>query len=128
MTTNATPLSVVKMILSLSFFNSCKALISSLVMLEGDLVPFWAFFRIFFTSAFSSSAAPCSIFGHTFSIEVIYSSTGGHLGLINFGSQAKSFSSSSVNGLLDRFTTHFLVSSVVACCLHACTWMEFLSV
>ena len=92
MTTSATPLYAVKRILSLSC-NSCNALISSLVMLEGDLGAFWAFFRAFFTSTLSSSAAPCSIFGHAFSIAAIYSSTDGHIGLMaNSGPWANSFS------------------------------------
>ena len=114
MTTNATPLSVVKIILSWSFFNSFNAFNPSLVMLEGDLLLFCAPFRIFLTSTLSSSTGPCSNLGHAFSIAVMYSSTGGHLGFMtNFGLWARIVSCSSVKGWSNRLITHFLVSSVV---------------
>ena len=106
---------MVKINLSLSLFNSCKALNSSFVILEGDFVPFYAFLKTFLTSSLSSCAGPCSSLWHVFSIAVIYSSAGGRLGFkTNFGPWAKSFSCSSVNGRSDRFITHFFVSSDVS--------------
>ena len=128
MTTNATPLSVVKIILSWSFFNSFRAFNSSLVMLEGDFLLFCALFSNFLTSTLSSSAWPCSNLGHVFSTAVMYSSTGGHLGLMtNFGPWASIFSCCSVKGLSDRLITHFLVSSVVPGIVGpVCNWVIWL--
>ena len=88
-------------------------------------------YNAFLTSTLSSSASPLSSFGHVFSMAVMYSSTGGCLGLMtNFGPLASNFSWFLVKGVSNRLMTHFLMfvllllfaincSVAVGCC---CWW------
>ena len=107
MTTKATPLSAVKIILLLSFFNSFMAVYSSLVIFAGGLC---AFVSTFLTSTLNSSASPWFNLGQACSIAAMYSHMGGCLGLItNFGPWAIF-----VSGMLDKFLTHLDVFSALS--------------
>ena len=107
MTTNDTPLSVVKIILVESFFNSVMAFLSSFVMLGGGL---YVFLMMVFTSPLNSSASPCCNLLHACSIAAIYSVTGGLLGTTaKFGPLANNFSYALVKGLLEMLITHLFV-------------------
>ena len=78
-TTMATPLSVVKIILLLSLFNSLMPWNSSLVMLDFGIC---VFLSMFLTSTLSSSASPQFNFEQAFSMATIHSPLGEHLGII----------------------------------------------
>ena len=101
MTTKASPLSVIKINMLLSFFNSFMALYSSLLMFAGLL---WAFFNALFTSTLNSSDSPWFSLVQACSTAVMHSPTGICLGLItNFGPWDSSLSWSLVKGVLERF-------------------------
>ena len=76
MTTSDTPLSAVRTILEVSFFNSLIVFISSLVMLGGLCV----FLMKDLTSPLSSSASSCCNLLHACSMVATYSVLGGLLG------------------------------------------------
>ena len=112
--TKKTPLSVINMTLLLSSLSSLGVWYSVLDMFDSGLEEHCAFFRAFFTSNLISSASPLFNLEQACSTATTYSPTGGCLGLMeNFGPWAKSLSWSSVNGVFDRFLTHFFVSSVM---------------
>ena len=77
MTTRDTPLSAVRMILLESLLSSASAFFSSLVMLFAGVL---IFLRMALISPLNSSALPGINFVQAFSIEAMYSPTGGFLG------------------------------------------------
>ena len=110
MTIRATPLSAVSTILVSSFLSFSITFCSSLVMLA---LGGWAFFRMALTAPLNESASHCSSFWQTSSMVVTHSIVGELLDVTaKLGLWANNFVSTSVNGWLDRFTTHLSLVSI----------------